>query len=134
MSDSEHRRLQRKAKTKVMAKKGFYIHFGVFAIVSLFLFAINILTSPSVYWFYYPILSWGLAVAIHYLVIFGVPGTDILSQEWEQREMEKELYILQRKKGISKDQLLESGSADEVEELELREPVKVDKKWDEDLV
>ena len=134
ISESENRRLQRKARTRVLAKRGFYIHFGVFAIVSLFLFAINVLTSNSVYWFYYPVLSWGLAVAIHYLVTFGVPGTDILSQEWEQREMERELYILQRKQGMAKDQLLHSGTSEDLDELELREPVKVNKNWDEDLV
>lgn len=135
MSESEKRRLERKARLRVLAKKGFFIHFGVFALVSLFLFIINMLTGPNDLWFYWPVVSWGLAVGIHYLVTFGVPGSDILSQEWEEREFQREMYILQRKK-----ELAQGGSPDqsflkeEDDELELKEPVKMNKTWDQDLV
>lgn len=133
MTHHEDARLQRKARLRVFAKKGFFIHFGVFAIVSLFFFIINILTGPDL-WFYWPVISWGLAVAIHYLVTFGVPGTDILSQEWEEREYAKEMYILQRKKEMQNKAVEQRGRSIDGDELELKDPVKVGRNWDEDLV
>ena len=134
MPDPKTNALERKARTKVLAKKGFYIHFGIFAIMSLFLLAINLLTNPASLWFYYPVVSWGVAVAIQYLVTFGVPGSDILSEEWEQRELEREMYIMQRKKQLSQNRLLGEDLEDQLDELELRDPVKVGKNWDQDLV
>lgn len=134
MSDPKTDRLERKARSKVLAKKGFYIHFGIFAIISLFLLTINLLTDPSSLWFYYPVVSWGVAVAIQYLVTFGVPGSDILSDEWEQRELEREMYIMQRKDQLLRDGRSIEDSEDEIDELELREPIKAGKNWDHDLV
>jgi hypothetical protein len=134
MSDPKANSLERKARSKVLAKKGFYIHFGIFAIMSVFLLTINLLTDPSSLWFYYPVVSWGVAVAIQYLVTFGVPGSDILSDEWEQRELEREMYIMQRKNQMSPDGRSLEDFDDEVDELELREPIKVGKNWDQDLV
>ncbi|MBK8502516.1 MAG: 2TM domain-containing protein [Saprospiraceae bacterium] len=59
MSDPKATSMERKARSKVLAKKGFYIHFGIFAIVSLFFLTINLLTDPSSLWFYYPVVSGG---------------------------------------------------------------------------
>ena len=134
MPDPKTNALERKARAKVLAKKGFYIHFGIFAIMSLFLLAINLLTNPASLWFYYPVVSWGVAVATQFLVTFGVPGSDILSEEWEQRELEREMYIMQRKKQLSQNRLLGEDLEDQLDELELRDPVKVGKNWDQDLV
>jgi hypothetical protein len=134
MSDPKATSLERKARSKVLAKKGFYIHFGIFAIISLFLLIINLLTHPSDLWFYYPVVSWGVAVAVQYLVTFGVPGSDILSDEWEQREMEREMYILRQKNQASRDVRSSVDLEDDIDELELREPIKVRKNWDQDLV
>lgn len=136
MSERELRNLHKKAKQRVIAKKGFYIHFGIYVIISIFLFLINLLADPSDYWFYYPVLSWGIAVAIQYFVTFGVPGSDILSQEWEERELEREMYILQRQEGMIRRTTVEDypDSHEEMDELELREPVRAKKNWDQDLV
>ena len=42
-------------------------------------------------------LFWGIAIMFHYLKVFGIPGTGILSKEWEEEEIEKEV---RRMKGI----------------------------------
>ena len=134
MYQQNSNRFKRKARLRVLAKRRFFIHLGIFGIVSLFLFTINILTGSTL-WFYWPVISWGLAVAIHYLVTFGVPGTDILSKEWEEREYEKEMYILERKDAMAKNKLTEkTENPEQPDELELREPVKMKKDWDQDLV
>jgi len=80
-----------KAKKRVKAKKAFYQHLMSFAIVNLFFLALNLLTSPGSLWFVFPLLGWGLGLAFHYVDVFGIPGFDILSKEWEERELEKEL-------------------------------------------
>ena len=36
-------------------------------------------------------LGWGVGLAFHYVDVFGIPGFDILSKEWEDREIEREL-------------------------------------------
>ncbi len=80
-----------KAKKRVKAKKDFYQHLMSYAIVNLFLFALNLFTSPGYLWFVFPMLGWGIGLAFHYVGVFGIPGFDILSKEWEEREVEREL-------------------------------------------
>ncbi len=81
----------RKAKKKVKSKKEFYQHLMSFVIVNFFLFALNMITSPFTWWFHFPLLGWGVGLAFHYVDVFGIPGFDILSKEWEERELDKEL-------------------------------------------
>ena len=80
-----------KAKKRVKAKKAFYQHLMSYAIINLFLIALNLLTSPSALWFVFPLMGWGVGLAFHYVDVFGIPGFDILSKEWEDRELEREL-------------------------------------------
>ena len=42
-------------------------------------------------WFVYPLLGWGVGLAFHYVEVFGIPGFDILSKEWEEKQLEREL-------------------------------------------
>lgn len=86
-SDIEYR----KAKKRVQAKKGFYSHFGIYAIMGIFFFTLNMLTSPATYWWYWPMLGWGIGIASHYIAVFGIPGLPFTSKEWEEKEIEKEL-------------------------------------------
>jgi len=46
-------------------------------------------------------LSWGVGLAFHYRHVFGVPGYDILDDEWEKRELNKEVNKLIQKKSIT---------------------------------
>ncbi len=79
------------ARRKVKAKKSFYKHLIAFSIVMPFLFFINLLTSPFHWWFLYPLLGWGMGLAFHYVEVFGIPGFNILTREWEEEELNKEL-------------------------------------------
>lgn len=80
-----------RAKKRVKAKKAFYQHLMSYAIVNSFLFILNMITSPGYLWFVFPMLGWGVGLAFHYVDVFGIPGFDILSKEWEDREIEREL-------------------------------------------
>jgi len=111
----------KKAEKRVNDKKGFFIHLGTFVPVGIFLFALNMFTSPNTLWFVYPVLSWGVGLAIHYVTVFGIPGTRVLTDDWEEEELDKEIRKLKRIYGkkMLKKNLLNSGLDDDG--LDLRE-------------
>ena len=72
-----------KAKERVEALRGFYIHLTVYVIVNLGLFIINMMTSPETLWFIWPLMGWGIAVALHALRVFVErPGSS-----WEEKKI-----------------------------------------------
>jgi hypothetical protein len=85
------------ARKKVIAKKGFYQHLMSYILVNFFLLVLNLLTTPDSLWVVYPLLGWGIGLAFHYVEVFGIPGFDILSKEWEEKQLDKELQSLAEK-------------------------------------
>jgi hypothetical protein len=72
-----------KAKERVEALRGFYIHLTVYVIVNLGLFIINMMTSPETLWFIWPLMGWGIAIALHALRVFVErPGSS-----WEEKKI-----------------------------------------------
>ena len=45
--------------------RGFAIHAFAYLAVNVLLLVVNLTVSPEVYWFYYPLLGWGVALAAH---------------------------------------------------------------------
>ncbi len=74
-----------KAKKRVETLKSFYVHLGVYVTVNLFLFLINMVTSPGHLWFFWPLMGWGIAVALHALRVFGFGS--LSSADWEERKI-----------------------------------------------
>ena len=74
-----------KAKKRVEALRGFYVHLCVYVVVNLGLFLRNISTSPENLWFYWPLLGWGIAIGLHALSVFG-PGRRF-GAEWEENKI-----------------------------------------------
>ena len=66
MTDEEIRKL---AKKRVGMKMGFYIHATVFVCVNLGLYALNLYQGGQ-RWHGFPLLGWGLGLAIHGVVTF----------------------------------------------------------------
>ncbi|MFK7773046.1 MAG: 2TM domain-containing protein [Saprospiraceae bacterium] len=116
----------RKAKRKVIAKKGFYIHFGIFCATALFLFTINFLTSPRFWWFLFPTLGWGIGIVAHYLGVFGLSGPS--GEDWEEKELEKEMRKIKRQHFVEPD---EENITLPDDELELKEFKKLRDEWDD---
>ena len=73
------------AKKRVEEMKGLYMHVGMFVIINLALFAINMITNPDSLWFYWPLLGWGVGVVIH--VFAFVAEGRVLGPEWEERKV-----------------------------------------------
>ncbi len=87
----EDKRLYKEARKRVREKKDFYHNLIAYVCVIPFLIALNLRTSPEHWWFVYPMLGWGMGLAMHYLKVFGWPGAPYRSAEWEEREIEREL-------------------------------------------
>ena len=81
-----------KAKDRVEAIKGLYIHLTVYVVVNLILFSINMIVSPDGLWFLWPLMGWGVGLFFHALSVFGFGRG--FSADWEERRirelMEKE--------------------------------------------
>ncbi len=79
-------------RQQVRKERGFYIHATVFVAVMALLFAIDHFTSPGKYWVQWPLLGWGIWVALHALAVFG--GFSPLGADWECRKVEERLSRL----------------------------------------
>ena len=113
--------IYRKAKKKVIAKKGFYTHFGVYCVGILFFFALNYLTydDAGMWWAFFPVLGWGMGVVAHYIAVFGLSSAQ--GDDWEERQLEKEVAKLQRKRNMELD--IQDDITLPDDELELKEVI-----------
>ncbi len=64
----------KRAKKRVEAKIGFYIHLAVYVGVNLLLVIINLTSSPQYLWFIWPLFGWGIGVFFHGLSVFVFSG------------------------------------------------------------
>jgi hypothetical protein len=70
-----------KAQEKVEEIKGFYGNLVSYIAVNIVLIAINLLVSPAYLWFFWPLLIWGIRVAIHGMKVFNY--LPFLGTDWE---------------------------------------------------
>ena len=81
----------KEAKKRVKKKKGFYSHLIAYLAVNSVL-GFLILFTEGEFAGFVPGLFWGIGLAIHYVTVFGFPGSQRLGgMEWEQEEIEREL-------------------------------------------
>lgn len=79
-----------RARKLAKARVAFYKHAGAWAIVSLFLLLVDMF-SGSGWWFYWPVLGWGVAIAFHAGSVYFDGG---YQKRLEEREVER---IMRRK-------------------------------------
>ena len=78
-----------RASRRVKDLKGFYSNLISYCLVIPFLIFINLRTSPEYYWFWWPMLGWGVGLSLNAIKVFGI------SSNWEERQIQK---ILDREK------------------------------------
>ena len=90
----EQEQAYKRAKERVEAIKGFYVHATVYLLVNLGLFAIIALTAFGDWWFYWPLIGWGIGLTAHAVSVFLAGEAGPLGTTWEERKtreiMEKE--------------------------------------------
>lgn len=84
MEDQEQQRYER-ARARVQAIRGFYIHATVYVLVNIGLFVINLLVGGG-WWFYWPLIGWGIGLGAHAVGVFGFGGGGPWGQDWEERK------------------------------------------------
>ena len=84
-----------RARARVQAVKGFYLHGVAFVVVNIALFALNALLGEG-WWFYWPLIGWGIGLGLHGFSVFGFGGGGPWGREWEERKtqeiMDKEVW------------------------------------------
>ena len=94
----ERQEVYEKARKRVEAKIGFYIHLAVYLGVNLLLIIINILTAPEYLWFKWPLMGWGIGLFFHGLGVFASFKGDSI----KERMIEKEIEMIRKKEADNK--------------------------------
>ena len=85
MDDTQ--RLEKTARRRAGAKMGWFIHALAYVAVNTLLAGIAALSGRN--WAIYPLLGWGLGLAIHGVVVFFVTGGGGVYERMLQRERER---------------------------------------------
>jgi len=75
----------KKAKQRIEELKGLYVHAIIYIVVNIVMVIMNLVTSPDHYWFYWPLLGWGIGLAIHAFSVYA--KGKIFGAEWEERKI-----------------------------------------------
>jgi len=70
-----------RAVKRVKELKGFYGNLSSYCLIMPFLIYINLSTSPTYHWFWWPLSGWGLGVISHALKVFGI------GKNWEEKKI-----------------------------------------------
>ena len=78
-----------KAKKRVEEKLGFFSHLAVYLIVNAIRLVINLTQSPGDYWFFWPLLGWGIGVFFHGMGIFVRGEGSSIRDRMIEKEMQR---------------------------------------------
>ena len=87
----ENQEAYQKAKKRVEAKIGFYIHLAVYVGVNILLIIINLITSSQYLWFKWPLIGWSIGVFFHALGVFVFSRRSAITEQMIEKEMKKKL-------------------------------------------
>ena len=87
VSPETQQRAYKAAKVRAEALQGVLTHTIVFVVINTGLFLINAFTrgADGAWWFYWPVLGWGVALAIH-VVSYAFP---VFSPDWVERRAQR---------------------------------------------
>jgi two-component system, LytTR family, sensor kinase len=77
------------ARRYVRRKRIFYTVLGIWIVLSVMWFLIDLNDDSTSWWFYWPMFGTGIAVAITGVSLLGLGG--LFGADWERREVEKYL-------------------------------------------
>lgn len=65
--------------------RSFYSHFFIYLLINAFFFVIDMLTSPGRWWFYWPMLGWGIGLFVHFMGVFVIGRA--FGKDWEEKKI-----------------------------------------------
>ena len=78
-----------KAKKRVEAKMGFYIHLGVYLGVNTLLVILNLTVAGDYFWAMWPMIGWGSGLIVHGLFTFVFIANSSMKERLIEKEMRK---------------------------------------------
>ncbi len=88
--------IERLAHRRAGAKLGWYIHALVYVVVNLFIFAISAYAFGHRPWSVFPLLGWGVGLALHGVAVFVLGDGSGLRRRLLERERERLLREQER--------------------------------------
>ncbi len=131
-----HEDLREKAKERVRAKSEFLTTAITFLGISVVLGLLSFYLPPIAFWLLLPLPIFAMILGIMFVKIYGYNLFGTPSLDWEEREIEKEMYRLSRERGHFEEST-PSDDLSEEDHLELKELDRLQRKWgtrDEDFV
>lgn len=77
-----------RAKKRLKDVKEFYSHLIVYVVINLMLFIINLVFTRGIWWFWFPLIFWGIGLLFHFLGIF-VFGNKVFGKKWEEKKIKE---------------------------------------------
>jgi len=87
--------LERLAHKRAGAKLGWYVHAALYLLINAVIFAMSTYGLGSRPWSWFPVLGWGLGLALHGVSVFVLGNGSGLREQMVQKERER----LQRQHG-----------------------------------
>ncbi|MGH6626054.1 MAG: 2TM domain-containing protein [Burkholderiaceae bacterium] len=81
--------IERLARKRAGAKLGWYGHAALYVVVNLFIFAISQYGFGHRPWSVFPLLGWGLGLALHGVSVFVLGAGGSLRERMVQKERER---------------------------------------------
>lgn len=81
--------IDRLARKRAGSKLGWYVHAAVYVLVNLSIFAMSRYAFGSRPWSVFPLLGWGLGLALHGVSVFMLGRGSGLREYLERKEREK---------------------------------------------
>ena len=79
--------LERLAHKRAGVKLGWYVHAAIYLVVNVFLAALSLIFGYA--WSIYPLLAWGLGLALHGIAVFFLGAGAGVRDRLVRKEMER---------------------------------------------
>ncbi len=87
-ADQEETARVQRAHKRADDIRGLYVHVMIYLVVNAGLFVIDAVSGDG-WWFYWPLLGWGIGLGAHAVAVFS---DRFLGAEWEERKVEQILH------------------------------------------
>jgi hypothetical protein len=64
-------------------RMGFYVHAAIYVLVNILLLTVNLVFVPTILWFFYPLIGWGIGLVMHFL--FAVLWVRSETESWQAK-------------------------------------------------